>query len=335
VLATKHLDYEFKERQKMIKSRLFILLILAMSFSSHLKSLAQRYENQIFNEVDIQTQVYLETDSEELKLDIYQPKNDEMENRPILLFVHGGGFAGGARDEYAIMEFCKNMARRGIVAVSMSYTLSMKGQSFGCNQAAENKMNTFKQAGLEISKATVHLLNQAKVLKIDPSKIVLTGSSAGAEAVLHAAFWPEANTPLPDNFQFGGLISMAGAIYDLDLINKKTAIPMQFFHGTCDDLVPYGTAPHHYCNESDIGYLLLHGAGSIVEKLEELNKGFYLVTGCNDNHSWSGKPFFSFRSEIADFVYHDVVLQKLRQHHQVIKEFDSCQLVDAADICLD
>jgi predicted peptidase len=312
-----------------------VITILVFIGLTAFDAVSQRYENQIFNEVDIQTQVYLETDAEELKMDIYQPKNDQVENRPLLLFVHGGGFAGGARDEYAIMEFCKNMARRGIVAVSMSYTLTMKGQSFGCNQAVENKMNTFKQSGIEISEATVHLLNQTKELRIDPSKIILTGSSAGAEAVLHAAFWPEANTPLPEDFQYGGLISMAGAVYDLDLINKKTAIPMQFFHGTCDNAVPYGTAPHHYCDESDSGYLLLHGAGSIVKKLEELHQGYYLVTGCNGNHSWSGKPFFSFRSEIADFVYHDVVLGKFRQHHQVIKEFDSCQLVAAPDICLD
>lgn len=294
---------------------------------------AQRYENQIFDEVKIETQTYLETDTDTLEIDIYQPKGDKMENRPILLFVHGGGFAGGARDEYAIMEFCKNMARRGIVAVSMSYTLTMKGQSFGCNQAAKNKMNTFRQSGLEISEATVHLLNQAKQLKIDTSKIILAGSSAGAEAVLHAAFWSEANTPLPDDFQYGGIISMAGAIYDLDLITKETVIPMQFFHGTCDNLVPYGTAPHHYCKEEAVGYLMLHGAGAIMQKLQDLNEGYYLITGCNHNHSWAGKPFKNFRSEIADFVYQDVVLGKLRQFHQVIQEIDSCELVQAPSVC--
>lgn len=309
---------------------ILIFLLLGLSWSN---LNAQRYENQIFNEVDIQTQVYLETNTEELKLDIYQPKNDQMENRPLILFVHGGGFAGGARDEYAIMEFCKNMARRGIVAVSMSYTLTMKGQSFGCKQAAKNKMETFKQSGSEISEATVHLLSQAQKLRIDSTKIILAGSSAGAEAVLHAAFWPEANTPLPGDFQYGGLISMAGAIYDLDLINKETAIPMQFFHGTCDNLVPYGSAPHHYCNEEDAGYLILHGAGAITEKLDSINKGYYLVTACNDNHSWAGKPFYSYRPEIADFIYHDVVLGKFRQHHEVIQEFQNCKLTDAPDIC--
>jgi len=296
---------------------------------------AQRYENQIYNKVKIETQTYLETDTDTLKLDIYQPKGDKMKSRPLILFVHGGGFAGGARDEYAIMGFCKNMARRGIVAVSMSYTLTMKGQSFGCNQPAKLKMSVFKQTALEISKATQHLLNQVGQLNIDPNKIILSGSSAGAEAVLHAAFWPEANKLVANGFKYGGLISMAGAIYDLDLINEETAIPMQFFHGTCDNLVPYGTEPHHYCKETDSGYLLLHGAGSIVGKLKDLDKGFNLTTGCNGNHSWAGKPFKNFRSEIADFIYHDVVLGEFRQYHRIIIDSDTCRYTKTPDVCLD
>lgn len=319
---------------KPIKMKTLILPVFLIVMFSEISN-AQRYSTQIFDEVNIQTQTYLKTDTQDLQLDIYQPKNDTVKNRPLLLFVHGGGFAGGARDEYAIKEFCKNMARRGIVTVSLSYSLTMKGQSFGCEQPAQNKMNTFKQVGLEISRATHHLLLQQQELKFNKEKVVLAGSSAGAEAVLHAAFWPEANELLADDFQYGGLISMAGAIYDLDLINKESAIPMQFFHGTCDNLVPYGTAPHHYCEETERGYLLLHGAGSIVDKLKNLDKGFNLITGCNGNHSWAGKPFKNFRSEVADFIHHDVVLGKFRQYHRIISDSEECQHTDTPDICLD
>jgi predicted esterase len=63
--------------------------------------------------------------------------------------------------------------------------------------------------------------------------------------VLHAAFWPETQQALPADFKYGGLISMAGAIFDLALINEQSAMPIQLFHGSCDNLVPYGSAPHH------------------------------------------------------------------------------------------
>lgn len=313
------------------KMKYFFLFILNISLN--LNFLAQRYQNQIFDKVNRQTEVYLHTEEKELEMDIYSAENDSLENGPVVLFVHGGGFAGGARNEPEIMEFCRNMARRGIVAVSMSYTLAMKGQSFSCNQPAENKLNTFRNVGLEISEATQYLIEKDRELNIDPTKIILVGSSAGAEAVLHAAFWDEARTPLDVEFEYGGLISMAGAIYDLNLINSDTAIPMQFFHGTCDNLVPYGSAPHHYCDKNDVGYLMLHGAGAITKKLETLNKGYYLITGCNDNHSWAGKPFKYYRSEVADFIYHDVVLGKFRQHHEIIPVFDDCKIVEAQASC--
>jgi len=308
-----------------------ILTILTLI---NLNAFSQRYKNQIFDEVTEQTFTYLITKNDTLQLDIYQAIKDTQKMRPMILFVHGGGFAGGARDEPAIQEFCKNMARRGIVSASMSYTLTMKGKSFSCDQSAKNKMATFKQAGLEIAEATKFLLDSMERLNIDSAKIILAGSSAGAEAVLHTAFWPEAKEPLPNQFKYGGVISMAGAIFDLNLINEESAIPLQLFHGTCDNLVPYGSAPHHYCDKEDVGYLMLYGAGSIAEKMKSLNKGYYLLTGCGDNHSWAGKPFKHYREEIADFVYHEVIQQKFRQVQEILMINDNCDFAVSPEVCL-
>ena len=292
----------------------------------------QRYSDQIFDEVNKKTVTYLE--DRDLQMDIYQAVGDEQKERPVILFVHGGGFAGGARNEPEIMDFCKNMARRGIVAVSMTYTLTMKGQSFSCDQAAENKMATFKHVALEIADATNYLIANSERWNIEPKLIVLAGSSAGAEAVMHAAFWKETQVDLPAEFKYAGLISMAGAIADLNWINEESVMPMQFFHGTCDNLVPYGSAPHHYCSEEEVGYLMLHGPGSIMDKLSSMNKGYYLVTGCNDNHVWAGRPFKKYRAEIADFVLNDVLLGKKRQIHQIIPSEVNCKLVEAPEVCI-
>lgn len=307
------------------------LILIAVIVLSLTGAFAQRYSTQVFDEVSVQTVTYLVDDS--LQMDIYQPSQDTLKNRPVILFVHGGGFAGGARNEPEIMEFCRNMARRGIVTVSISYTLVMKGKSFSCDRPAEEKLWTFKHVALEISEATNYLLSNRESLRFNPTQIVLAGSSAGAEAIFHAAFWDETKVNLPADFEYAGLISMAGAIYDLDLINEDSAIPIQLFHGTCDDLVPYGTAPHHYCNESEVGYLILNGSGAVVEKLESLNKGYYLITGCNDNHVWAGRPFKRYRAEIADFMLHDVLLEKTRQIHQIIPGETICPLVEAPGVC--
>lgn len=316
---------------KRINSRLIIHLLVLQLFILASSAHAQRYHTQIFDEMKRWTVTYDTIKS--LQMDVYSATADDLKNRPLVLFVHGGGFAGGARDEPEIVDFCKNMARRGIVAVSMSYTLTMKGQSFSCDQPSENKLSTFKQVAEEIHSAAIYLIRNNSELRINPEHIVLAGSSAGAEAVLHAAYWSETLHQLPKDFSYAGVISMAGAISNIDWINAKSALPMQFFHGTCDDLVPYGKAPHHYCNTSDVGYLMLYGAGAIVEKLKNLNQGYYLITGCNDNHSWAGKPFKSYQAEIADFIYHDVLQNKLRQIHHIIPTEKECAIVDAPSSC--
>ncbi|MEM9389527.1 MAG: alpha/beta hydrolase fold domain-containing protein, partial [Bacteroidota bacterium] len=270
----------------------------------------QRFRDQIFNQVSRKTVSYLK--GRDLQMDIYQPTADTKKDRPVLLYVHGGGFAGGARDQPEIIDFCKNMARRGIVAVSMSYTLVMKGKSFGCDQAAANKLDAFQSVSNEIVAASNYLIENKEELRINTSQVVLAGSSAGAEAVLHVAYQNKARATLPSDFAYAGVVSMAGAIHDVNLINAETAIPTQLFHGTCDDLVPYGTAPHHYCNEGEAGYLILHGAQTITQKLQDLNIGYYLVTACNDNHNWAEKPFKEYRAQVADFIWQDVLQEKFR-----------------------
>ena len=241
------------------------------------------------------------------------------------------GSPGGRRDNPGTHRFCQRLAQRGYVAVTMSYTLHMKGQSFGCDQSAANKINTFKLTALDVSRATAYILKNQKTLNINPNQIVLAGSSAGAEAILHAAYWQEtwkdaSAQILPNDFKYGGLISMAGAITDLRLINQESLIPMQFFHGTCDNLVPYAQAPHHYCPLEAPGFLTLYGAKAIVDKVKSLGGGYHLFTACNGNHSWAGKPMHDQFATIVDFLYHDVVNQRKRQIHTVYpSEQSACE----------
>jgi hypothetical protein len=111
---------------------------------------------------------------------------------------------------------------------------------------------------------------------------------------------------------------MAGALLNLDWVNAESAIPGQFFHGTCDNLVPYGEAPHHYCGPSDPGYMTLYGAKAIADKQEALGRGFYLYTACTGRHEWAGKPMTHNVDEVTDFLYHDVLMGQKRQIHLVV-----------------
>lgn len=296
---------------------------------SHQKAIeSHRYQRSIYLDVERETFQYATKENEALSLDIYAAKSDRTANRPTILYVHGGGFSGGNRFNESIEKFGKRLASRGYVFVSMSYRLTMKGQSFSCDQAAKNKILTFQKSVEDIRSATNFLLEKATDLRISPTQIVLAGSSAGAEAILHAVFWQDKHLlpdspKLPTDFQYAALISMAGALLDEQLITAESAIPSLFFHGTCDPLVPYESAPHHYCNYDEVGYLSLDGAASLVERLEELDGTYHLVTGINGGHEWAGKPLTDYWQPIADFVYKSVVAkQRFQMKEWVDQERD-------------
>lgn len=55
-----------------------------------------------------------------LKLDVYSPADDST-NRPVLMFIHGGGFTGGIKHKPEIIEMAEYYAERGWVFVSIDY----------------------------------------------------------------------------------------------------------------------------------------------------------------------------------------------------------------------
>lgn len=251
-----------------------------------------------------------------LQLDFYRPKT-KTQPMPLLVYVHGGGFSGGQRDDKNTVRFSNKMAEKGYGVASISYRLIMKKLGFGCNTKTEAKINAFNTAAEDISLAVKYIIENKALFNIDTSNIVISGTSAGAEAVLHLAYVYE-NTILPKTFKFAGVIGMAGAVTTLNTINFETAIPTQLFHGTNDNLVPYNIAAHHYCNPDAEGYMLLYGSRAIANRLKGLGKTYYLFSVNGGTHSWSGIPMHKCITEVSDFLYNDVLKNKKRQTERVI-----------------
>lgn len=270
--------------------RFVVFLGLIFSLASQGLLAQERYLDPIFEEITKDTYEY----SKGLSLDVYQGEKDTETMRPVLLLVHGGGFAGGQRNGSLEANFMKDMAQRGYVGVSMSYRLLRKGKGFGCDCPAEDKQTIFLEAAKDVYAASYFLQMQSENIGIDPSKIILIGSSAGAEAVLNAAFMRETatyKTAAAQAAPFAGLVSFAGAVLDAQQIHSNNAIPTMLFHGKKDKLVPYGTAPHHYCKPSQAGYLVLNGSKTIAKKIRKQQKPSQLVKDPKGNHDWANIPY--------------------------------------------
>ncbi|CAM4333272.1 alpha/beta hydrolase [Gillisia limnaea] len=296
-------------------------IILLLFFSWTLPFQAQeRFIDAVFDVEKTITKTYITKDGENLKLDIYQPENDTLSSRPVIIFMHGGGFSGGTRTNEAEVKFAETAAKKGYVAVQISYRLTRKGQSFGCDYSALGKIKTFKLAAEDFMDAVNFMIQNKEEYRINPDKVIVGGSSAGAEAVLNAVY----NERLMfedlsnyENFKFAGVFSLAGAIVDARYITEENAVPGVFFHGTEDNLVPYGTGPHHWCDRDKPGYIILDGSHSIVERLRQLDSSYLLYSFEGGKHEHSGMPF-DYLPEVFNF-FNSVFLNGEKRQIEVWK----------------
>ena len=99
-------------------------------------------------------------------------------------------------------------------------------------------ITTLAMATGDLYDATAYVCDHASAWSVDKTRIVASGSSAGAITVLMGEYGicnghPLARQKLPQDFNYAGVISYAGAIFDTqeELRWAKTPAPMMLFHG--------------------------------------------------------------------------------------------------------
>jgi acetyl esterase/lipase len=267
--------------------------------------LAAMLSAQEVQTLDFQTFTYFTNDSISLDLDLFLPDQDAQTPIPLLIYVHGGGFANGNRD--GGHKLAAYLTSRNMACASITYTLYMKDKSFGCDGILSEKIKAIRIAASQLWHATAFLIEKSGSFHIDTTRIFISGSSAGAETVLHAAHWDREQMQFFDpvlspEFRYAGVIAGAGAIMDLNLITPENMIPTMVFHGDADPLVPYGIASHHYCPPDSPGWLMLFGSHAIAEHLQDLGGTCQLTTFLEGDHSFAGAYFYQEQEPVADFI---------------------------------
>lgn len=279
----------------------------------------------LFSQSEVTTHTYAIKGKDTLKMDVYTPnglkKNDSV---PVLLWMHGGGFSGGSRNNANETKFAKIAAEKGYLAISISYRLTRKGEptGFGCDCPKDDKMQTFQSAVIDYMDAAKYIYEHKEALGADVTKIIAGGSSAGAEAILNAVYMREyfvEDLNKYEPIQFAGILSLAGAMVNADYITASNAVPSVFFHGTADNLVPFATAAHHFCQPDKKGYIILDGSATIVDKLQTLEMPYYLHKVIGGKHEVSGIPFDQL-DEVFDFFEHTILKEEIIQTVKMLKK---------------
>lgn len=239
-------------------------------------------------------------------MDVYLPAGRDTANTKVLLFIHGGSWSGGDKSDFdsAIASIRKSLTDYAIF--NINYRL------------AANGLNRFPAQMEDIQSDINFIESNAGNYKINTSKVVLIGASAGAHLALLQAYKnnsngkvkavidlfgptdltslynnhpiPAASQPVLVNF-LGATPVTNAALYQqaspINFINTQT-VPTLIFHGEADYIVP------------------ISQSSTLKTKLEAAGVKVSMITYPAEGHGWYGASLADTIEKTIAFIKQNV-----------------------------
>ena len=171
-----------------------------------------RYAETVFTQFDLTSNITYGQNNNwansntTLKLDFYEPTNDPLTARPLIIWVHGGSFIGGSKTDLDVKTLSERFAKKGYACASIDYRLGFF--PFDSTNAIKAVVRAVQDL-----KAAIRYFYQdaqtANTFKIDTNHIFIGGSSAGAITALHVAYLNDA-CEFSDYMSTSALTSLGG-----------------------------------------------------------------------------------------------------------------------------
>lgn len=250
----------------------------------------------------------------ELYLDVYDPAKGSVTSingvkKPTIIFMFGGGFIRGTRDDESYNKWFKMLSDNGFKVISIDYRLGLKGS----NKVGVAQVNVLDKAihmaVEDLYSATKFICENAEQLGVDPSNLVISGSSAGAISVMQAEYelcnqtkW---TSGLPKGFRYAGVMSFSGAILSREgeLDYARMPAPTLILHGTADELVNY--------NQIKFFNLGFFGGGKLVKRFAKLGFNYNMYHFVGYGHEIAGSMETTFDLQMK-FIETNVMQGKRR-----------------------
>lgn len=256
-----------------------------------------RYKEVLFNSPDSVLNIpygsalNVNGKTESLLLDLYSPGQiDSSAKRPLMIFIHGGGFQSNTKSGAYPNLICNGLAQRGYMVATIDYRLGIP------KTKTETDYAEAMYRAVQDAKAAVRFFRRyADKYRIDPDQIFVMGSSAGAKTAMHLAYLDQEEVPVGvDQNKLGNLegnsgnpgysskvsavVNCWGAMIDYHWMKQGDA-PLFNIAGTADKTVPFdssfnyhgfkfgSTVLYNQALQQGIatGLRLFHGAGHTLD----------------------------------------------------------------------
>lgn len=233
-------------------------------------------------------------------LDVFLPAGRSTETTPLLIYIHGGGWIEGSKEEFLQFREAIRISFPQYAFVAINYRLF----DFNTN------VNRFPTQENDVIQAINYIKSKTNDWDVS-DQLILAGASAGGHlALLHSykhqpignikaviAFFPPTDlaslysinllTQLGLNGLLGGTPQDRPSAYlESSPSNyvQKAVVPTIIFHGTSDTVVPIG--------QSDV----------FAEKLKEVSAIYEYKRIENQGHGFTEQTYFQAFKDAADFL---------------------------------
>ena len=264
----------------------------------------------------------------ELDMDIYLPKNDTLDKRPLLMLIHGGAFFIGDKATVPYQKWCTHFASLGYVCASINYRMGFRPSSKAIQRTAY-------QATQDAHAAMRYLMAKKDIYRIDPENLFVGGTSAGSITAINLAYMRNENRPeatyssfmtedlgdiensgndYSEDFKIKAIANMWGSVFDLEMLENSNASIISF-HGDEDDVLPYRFGyPFSALGEfQKVFFDEMYGSYYIDQKAKELGIRSELHTFYGEGHTLHldenrnlNDNFYTIQNEMVDFFYEEL-----------------------------
>lgn len=172
-------------------------------------------------------------------LDFYEPADDNVEKRPVVLFFPDGDFSFGSKEQTEITNWCKTLTKFGFTCACISHR-----QGFDASRRDGVYQAIFR--GVQDARAAIrYLIENQQSFKINPDKIFLGGKRSGATIALYTAFLEDdelmrfagsnncldcSGNPYKHDVKIAGIINFDGSVFNQNIINQNSEISILNVH---------------------------------------------------------------------------------------------------------
>lgn len=180
-------------------------------------ALEANYRQQV--PITVQRDIAYQAGNKDTVMDVYTPTQafETKEQLPAIIWTHGGAWLSGDKSDTG--PYFKQLAEQGYTVIGLNYSLAPKA--------------TYPTPLVQLNQAHAYIAEHARELRVDPTKIVLAGDSAGAQlsaqlaaAITNPTYAKQLNiTPSLQSKQLAGMVLYCGIYKAEELFTPSPDVP--------------------------------------------------------------------------------------------------------------